>query len=122
MQVCSENVDYVASAGQPAPHGSAHPAKKIHRQQRVDAKKRKRAIENSEYRDMLSRLLRGMAKRVSSGDPEDLVLLATLAREVDVHLKAAVTAQRAVQEISWSRLAKALGVTRQGAQQRFGRR
>lgn len=71
---------------------------------------------------MLGRLLRALARRVSEGDSEDLALLASLSREVDGLLAEAIAGQRSAGDVSWQRIADALGVTRQAAQQRFKRR
>lgn len=105
----------------PAASVSVRPVRKISRQRRLDGKRRARVVENPEYREMLSRLLRALERRVSAGDPEDLSLLASLSSEVNAMLTRAVAQQRRVHGLSWSRLAEVLGVTKQAAQQRFAR-
>ena len=98
-------------------------ALRIGRQRRVDTKTRKRRhVENEAFRLMLGRLLRALGRRVAEGDSEDLALLASLSREADELLAQAIAGQRAAGDVSWQRIADALGVTRQAAQQRFKRR
>lgn len=119
MQLRSEICDSSALASMPATSGSADAVRRVRRQRRLDAKRRKRVVENDRYREMLSRLLRGMERRVSDGDPEDLALLSSLALEVNALLTQAVKRQHEAHEVSWSRIADVLGVTKQAAQQRF---
>lgn len=95
-------------------------ALRIERQRRIDKKTRKRRhVENQDFRALLGRLLRALARRVSEGDSEDLALLASLSRDIDRLLADAIAGQRAGGDVSWKRIADALGVTRQAAQQRF---
>lgn len=98
-------------------------ALRIERQRGVDKRTRKRRyVENQDFRALLGRLLRALARRVADGDSEDLALLASLSREADELLAQAIAGQRAAGDVSWQRIADALGVTRQAAQQRFKRR
>lgn len=93
------------------------------RQPRVDGirkKRRRRSIENVEFRQMLGRLLRAFVRRVGDGDPDDLVLAVSLAADVELVLRKAVARQRAA-GASWAQIARQLGCTKQAAQQRFGR-
>ncbi|WP_299694563.1 hypothetical protein [Hydrocarboniphaga sp.] len=94
----------------------------IRRQGSLDGKSRRRVVENSDYRQMVGRMLQSLGRRVGGGDPEDLALLASLAREVDELLRQAIDAQRQRGEVSWSQIASELGVSKQAAQQRFGRK
>lgn len=93
------------------------------RQRSVDGRRRKRrrrAVENAEFRAFLGRLLRAFLRRIGDGDPEDLPLAASLARDVDAVLQKAVDAQRA-QGASWAQIGAQLGLSKQGAQQRYGK-
>ena len=64
-------------------------------------KRRYRVVENDEYAAFLRRVIRAYSRRVASGDIE------------------AITALRGF-GYSWADIAMRLGITRQGAQQRWG--
>ena len=78
--------------------------------------------ETSEYAKMMRRMVRGFAKRVAEGDPADFAEMVATAQAMDEALAHAVTAMRENHGFSWAQIAHELGMTRQGAQQRFGRR
>ena len=84
-------------------------------------RRRRDVVETDDYAAMLRRMLRAYARRVGQADDVDLAVMADLAREVDDLVAAAVAAQRAGGR-SWGDVGRALGVTRQAAQQRFGSR
>jgi len=79
-----------------------------------------KAVENTEYRAMLGRMVRAYGRRVASGDPEDLIELADLVREAEAVLHSAALVQNG-NGVSWARIGTALGVTRSAAFQRFAR-
>lgn len=71
------------------------------------------------------RMVRAVGKR-AGGDLEGLADLAALREVVDAELAGAVTQLRAGAQLtnggySWADVAQVLGITRQAAQQRFGR-
>ena len=71
-----------------------------------------RVRENDEYA--------AFARRIADGDVEALTLLTDLADEIDTAIGQAVTGLRAF-GYSWAEIGSRLGVTRQAAQQRWGR-
>jgi hypothetical protein len=102
---------------------TSHPA----RPDRPDAVKnpltlnrRARLIENDEYAAFARRVLRAYARRIAGGDIEALTLMTDLADEIDTAISQAVTGLRGF-GYSWAEIGSRLGVTRQAAQQRWGR-
>ena len=79
-----------------------------------------RVRENDEYAAFARRVLRAYARRVADGDVEALTLMTDLADEIDTAIGQAVTGLRAF-GYSWAEIGSRLGVTRQAAQQRWGR-
>jgi hypothetical protein len=79
-----------------------------------------RVRENDEYAAFVRRVLRAYARRVADGDVEALILMTGLADEIDTAIGQAVTGLRAF-GYSWAEIGTRLGVTRQAAQQRWGR-
>lgn len=76
-------------------------------------------VENREYLAFLRRALRAAGRRLG-GNPDDLLALAEMQRELDSALTAAVLTARAQHGMSWTEIGRLLGVSRQAAQQRFG--
>ena len=76
--------------------------------------------ENDEYAAFARRVLRAYARRVAAGDVEALTLMTDLADEIDTAISQAVTGLRAF-GYSWAEIGSRLGITRQAAQQRWGR-
>jgi hypothetical protein len=79
-----------------------------------------RVVENDEYAAFVRRVLRAYARRVATGDVEALTLMTDLAAEIDTAISQAVTGLRAF-GYSWAEIGSRLGITRQAAQQRWGR-
>jgi hypothetical protein len=79
-----------------------------------------RVRENDEYAAFARRVLRAYARRVATGDVEALTLMTDLAAEIDSAIGQAVTGLRGY-GYSWAEIGSRLGVTRQAAQQRWGR-
>ena len=79
-----------------------------------------RVRENDEYAAFARRVLRAYARRVADGDVEALTLMTDLAAEIDTAISQAVAGLRAF-GYSWAEIGSRLGVTRQAAQQRWGR-
>ena len=79
-----------------------------------------RVTENDEYAAFARRVLRAYARRVADGDVEALILMFGLAAEIDTAITQAVKGLRTF-GYSWAEIGSRLGVTRQAAQQRWGR-
>jgi hypothetical protein len=82
-------------------------------------KRRSRVIENDEYAAFLRRVIRAYSRRVAAGDIEAISSMAHLADDLDQAIRDAITGLREY-GYSWADIAMRLGVTRQGAQQRWG--
>ena len=79
-----------------------------------------RVRENDEYAAFARRVLRAYARRVADGDVEALTLMFGLAAEIDAAITQAVNGLRET-GYSWAEIGSRLGITRQAAQQRWGR-
>ena len=79
-----------------------------------------RVRENDEYAAFARRVLRAYARRVATGDVEALTLMTDLSDEIDSAISQAVKGLREF-GYSWAEIGSRLGVTRQAAQQRWGR-
>jgi len=82
------------------------------------SKRRYRITENDEYARFLRRVSRAYSRRVASGDIEAITTMATLADDLEDATRNAITGLRAF-GYSWADIALRLGITRQGAQQRW---
>jgi predicted YcjX-like family ATPase len=69
----------------------------------------------------VQRMIRAVGRRVAGEDIEDLPLLVSLVEEAERQLQLAVTQQRHDLGRSWSQIGAGLGMSKQAAQQRFGR-
>ena len=85
----------------------------------LTAKRRSRVVENDEYAAFLRRVIRAYSRRVAAGDIEAITAMAGLADELDHATRQAITGLRGW-GYSWADIALRLGITRQGAQQRWG--
>ena len=79
-----------------------------------------RTVENDEYAAFARRVLRAYARRIANGDVEALTLMLGLSAEIDTAIAQAVTGLRKF-GYSWAEIGARLGITRQAAQQRWGR-
>jgi hypothetical protein len=79
-----------------------------------------RLVENGEYAAFARRVLRAYARRIADGDVEALTLMLGLSAEMDDAIAQAVTGLRGF-GYSWAEIGSRLGITRQAAQQRWGR-
>lgn len=77
--------------------------------------------EADEFGAFVRRVLRAYSRRVADRDIDGLTGLAQLAADVDAATAAAV-AQLQAAGYSWADIGRALGITRQGAFQRYGKR
>ena len=82
-------------------------------------KRRYRAVENDEYAAFLRRVIRAYSRRVASGDIEAIAAMNRLANDLEEATRQAITGLRGF-GYSWADIAMRLGITRQGAQQRWG--
>ena len=82
-------------------------------------KRRSRVVENDEYAAFLRRVIRAYSRRVAAGDIEAIPTMARLAQELENATRQAITGLRHI-GYSWADIALRLGITRQGAQQRWG--
>ena len=82
-------------------------------------KRRYRITENDEYAAFLRRVIRAYSRRVAAGDIEAITTMAHLADDLEDATRQAITGLREF-GYSWADIAMRLGITRQGAQQRWG--
>lgn len=75
-------------------------------------------VENADYSKFMSRILRAMARRAAD-DIDALPMLLGAQAEVEALMQEAVDRCRA-SGYSWADIGARLGISRQGAQQRFG--
>ena len=87
--------------------------------QPLTPKRRYRIVENDEYAAFLRRVIRAYSRRVASGDIEAIGVMAALADHLEDATRQAITGLRDT-GYSWADIALRLGITRQGAQQRWG--
>jgi hypothetical protein len=85
----------------------------------LTANRPRRTVENDDYAAFARRILSAYARRVASGDVEALTQMTALAADLAEAIGQAVTGLRQV-GYSWAEIGLWLGVTRQGAQQRWG--
>lgn len=85
-------------------------------------RRRHRSVECHDFNAALQRMLRAYGRRVAGADVEDLAELVALADVLDDVIADAIAELRGHQEFSWATIGEAAGITRQGAQQRWGRR
>ena len=83
-------------------------------------KRSRRYVENDDYAAFLRRAIRAYSRRVAIGDIDAITEMAALAADFDTALRDAITGLRASHGYSWAEIAARLGITRQGAQQRWG--
>lgn len=79
------------------------------------------AVETPAFVRFARRIIRAAGQRAGQEDEVELRMLIELRHDVEAAIDAAVTAQRE-RGASWARIALATGTTRQGAQQRWGRK
>ena len=78
-----------------------------------------RVVENTDYAAFIRRVIRAYSRRVAAGDIEAIGDMTRTAAELDTAIRDAVTGLREI-GYSWADIALRLGITRQGAQQRWG--
>jgi hypothetical protein len=82
-------------------------------------KRRYRVVENDEYVAFLRRVIVAYSRRVAAGDIEAITTMTALADHLEDATRHAITGLRQF-GYSWADIAMRLGITRQGAQQRWG--
>jgi len=82
-------------------------------------KRRPRVIENDEYAAFIRRVIRAYSRRVAAGDIEAITDMAAIAADFEDAIRQAITGLRH-HGYSWTDIAARLGITRQGARQRWG--
>lgn len=87
---------------------------------RLTANRGQRVVENDDYSAFARRVLSAYARRVAGGDIEALAKMTALAADLDTAIGQTVTGLRGV-GYSWAEIGLRLGITRQAAQQRWGR-
>ena len=83
-------------------------------------KRRGRVVENDQYAAFIRRVIAAYSRRVAAGDIDAIIDMTSIAAELDDAIGQAVTGLREA-GYSWADIAARLGVTRQAAQQRWGR-
>ena len=78
-----------------------------------------RVVENDEYAAFLRRVIRAYSRRVAAGDIEAITTMVRLADDLEDATRQAINELNAF-GYSWADIAMRLGITRQGAQQRWG--
>jgi hypothetical protein len=82
-------------------------------------KRRYRVVENDQYAAFVRRVIRAYSRRVAAGDIEAITGMARLADNLEDATRHAIAGLREF-GYSWADIALRLGITRQGAQQRWG--
>lgn len=77
--------------------------------------------EAPEFSAFVRRILRAMGRRAATGDLESLAALRALRVELDAITADAAAAANAA-GFSWTEIGRELGITRQSAHERYGRR
>jgi uncharacterized protein with PIN domain len=81
----------------------------------------KTVCENTDYTAFARRIIRAHGRRVAQGDPVDLAELVELRADMDQVIRQAVVGMRERHGYSWADIGRELGITRQAAQQQYGR-
>uniref|UniRef100_UPI0027BA969C hypothetical protein n=1 Tax=Desulfobulbus sp. TaxID=895 RepID=UPI0027BA969C len=76
-------------------------------------------VETSEWLKMLRRMIRAAGRRVANADEHELADLVSIRDQLDQSIKHAIQGQRSAGR-SWAHIGQALGLSRQGAFQRYG--
>lgn len=82
-------------------------------------RRHERRTETADYLGMAARIVRSAGRRVGT-DFDDLAGLVAVQAEVNAAMSSAVTAMRE-RGISWAEIGAQVGISKQGAQQRWGR-
>ena len=110
--------DHNATSTRRDTHSAQRRAGKNTGNPRLSANRRRDVVENDEYAAFLRRVIRAYSRRVAAGDIEAITGMARLAGDLEDATRQAITGLRA-SGYSWADIALRLGITRQGAQQRW---
>jgi len=77
--------------------------------------------EADKFASFVKRIIRAHGRRVADRDIEGLAGLADLRNELDAEIKKSAQALQA-QGYSWAEIGRSLGVSKQAAQQRYGKK
>lgn len=100
-----------------------HPTKTNRREGNGTMNKRNKVYEAPEMEQMITRVLKSLVRRAAEGDLEAISALRNVAEKADDALVSAVQQNReGVNAYSWTEIGRELGISRQGAQQRFEKR
>lgn len=97
-----------------------HPQEMIQMATTTKTRSSKSGMENSEYAQMMRRMVRTYERRLSNADPTDLMDAIEIMREMDAMIGRAVREMKSA-GFSWADIATYTGTTRQAAQQRWGK-
>jgi uncharacterized protein with PIN domain len=81
-----------------------------------------RVRENHEYAAMVKRMIRAHGRRVAKADMRDLADLLSLRAELESVISASVSHLHDDEGYSWSEIGEGMGVTKQAAFQRYGKK
>jgi hypothetical protein len=109
-----------ASSGQPSHEQADHRPAENNVNDALTPKRRCQVTENPDYAAFARRILRAYSRRIATGDVESLTHLISLADDINDAIQQAVNGLRAT-GYSWAEISSRLSVTRQAAQQRWGR-
>ncbi|WP_435151034.1 hypothetical protein [Micromonospora aurantiaca (nom. illeg.)] len=87
---------------------------------RIPRQKRREVVENDAFAAFARRIIRAHGRRVAAGDVEALRHLVALSANLDEAIGEAVVGLRAF-GYSWAEIGTRLGISKQAAQQRWGR-
>ena len=79
------------------------------------------SVETSDYIAMLRRMIAAAGRRVAEADEDELGELVSLFDDLEAACQVGVDGQRASGS-SWAQIGRGLGVARQSAQERWGKR
>lgn len=83
--------------------------------------RRKRERETPEFVQMVSRMIRALARRVADADDVDLAEMVAMRAVLEEAIADAVQGQKDAGR-SWAEIARGLGTSREAAYMRYGRR
>jgi hypothetical protein len=78
-------------------------------------------VETPEFAQMVGRVIRAYGRRMGEADPEDLAVMVAVRNELDAAILDGVYRQNIINERSWTEIGQAVGLTRAGAYERWGR-